>query len=269
MIQKFLIFTNLLFLFLCSTAQNNKVVNFDDDWTFHSGAAQGADQNNFDDSKWRKIDLPHDWSIEDMKGTQSPFNANAISQVSGGFTTGGTGWYRKAFTVSSQDKGKKIYIQFDGVYMNADVWINGHHLGNHPYGYTGFTFDITDYVNFDASNVLAVEVKNEGQNSRWYSGSGIYRHVWIKTTEPIHSSQWGTFITTPEVSSITSKVNCKTNVINETDQDATVSIITKFLNASGAEVAAAAELKQVIKAKQSVEFNQEFTIMVLRISCTL
>ena len=89
--------------------------------------------------------------------------------------------------------------------MNADVWINGHQLGNHPYGYTGFVFDITDYLKFDTSNVLAVEVKNEGQNSRWYSGSGIYRHVWINTMEPIHTDHWATFITTPEVSAAEQK----------------------------------------------------------------
>ena len=258
--KKFLFFAASLFLFFSSRAQKNSTINFDNDWAFHLGAAQGADQYSFDDSKWRKIDLPHDWSIEDLKGTQSPFSIDAISQVSGGFTTGGTGWYRKTFSIAPQDNGKKIHIQFDGVYMNADVWINGHHLGNHPYGYTDFMFDITDQVKFDASNIIAVEVKNEGQNSRWYSGSGIYRHVWIKTMEPVHTSQWGTFITTPEISNMSAAINCKTNIINETDQDATVSIITKFINAGGAEVAVAAESKQVIKAKQQVEFNQDAII---------
>lgn len=260
MIKKQLIFTSLILIFSFGlTAQKNTTINFDDDWSFHLGGAQGAEQNVFDDSKWRKIDLPHDWSIEDLKGTHSPFNPDAISQVSGGFTTGGTGWYRKTFTVDRQDKNKKIHIQFDGVYMNADVWINGHHLGNHPYGYTGFMFDITEQVKFDVPNVIAVEVKNEGQNSRWYSGSGIYRHVWLKTLEQIHSKQWGTFITTPEVSNTTAKVNCKTSVVNETDQDATVSITTKIVNASGATVTSTA-LKQLIGAKQLFEFNRDIIV---------
>lgn len=258
--KRLLIFSCLLLLWSFSlTAQNNLQANFDNDWSFHLGAAQGAEAVSFDDSKWRKIDLPHDWSIEDLKGTHSPFNPDAISQVSGGFTTGGTGWYRKTFTVDPQDKNKKIHIQFDGVYMNADVWINGHHLGNHPYGYTGFMFDITEQVKFDVPNVIAVEVKNEGQNSRWYSGSGIYRHVWLKTLEQIHSKQWGTFITTPEVSNTTAKVNCKTSVVNETDQDATVSITTKIANASGATVTSTA-LKQLIGAKQLFEFNRDIIV---------
>jgi beta-galactosidase len=260
MINKQLIFTSLVLIFSFGlNAQKNSTINFDDDWSFHLGGAQGAEQNVFDDSKWRKIDLPHDWSIEDLKGTHSPFNPDAISQVSGGFTTGGTGWYRKTFTVAPQDKGKKIHIQFDGVYMNADAWINGHHLGNHPYGYTGFMFDITEQVKFDAPNVIAVEVKNEGQNSRWYSGSGIYRHVWLNTLEQIHSKPWGTFITTPEVSNTTAKVNCKTSVVNETDQDATVSITTKIVNASGATVTST-ELKQLIGTKQLFEFNGDIIV---------
>jgi len=259
-INRLLIFTTpLLFSFVGLKAQNNITTNFDNDWAFHLGAAQGAEQTGFDDSKWRKIDLPHDWSIEDLKGTHSPFNPDAISQVSGGFTTGGTGWYRKTFTVAPQYKGKKILIQFDGVYMNADVWINGHQLGNHPYGYTGFTFDMGDHINFDGPNVIAVEVKNEGQNSRWYSGSGIYRHVWFKTMEQLHISQWGTFITTPSVSNSSAKVNCKTIVVNETGKDETINIITKLLNASGAEVAST-EMKQVIAAKQLFEFNRDAVI---------
>ena len=270
MINKQIIFTCLLVIFYFGLkAQKNTRINFDDDWMFHLGGTQGAEQNNFDDSKWRKIDLPHDWSIEDLKGTSSPFNPDAISQVSGGFTTGGTGWYRKIFTVAPTDKGKKIQVQFDGVYMNADVWINGHHLGNHPYGYTGFVFDITGQIKFDGANIIAVEVKNEGQNSRWYSGSGIYRHVWIKTIEAIHSSHWGTFITTPDVTSTSAKVNCKTSIVNESGEDAIVSISTKFINIEGA-ITATDELKQLIKTKQLYDFNQAVIINNPRLwSCEL
>src|SRR6185312_8247514 len=183
----------------------------------------------------------------------------AISQVSGGFTTGGTAWYRKRFGVPGKDKGKKIFIQFDGVYMNADVWINGHHLGNHPYGYTSFLFDITNYLKYDSSNVIAVEVKNEGQNSRWYSGSGIYRHVWLKLMDPVHVSQWGIFITTPEVNTNEATVNCKINIVNETLDEQQVHVITKLINTSGNEVAIA-ETKNTIAAGKSFEFNQNASI---------
>jgi beta-galactosidase len=260
MIKRLLIFCGLLIFSSGIAAQTNVTKQFDNDWAFYLGGAQGAEQNNFDDSKWRKIDLPHDWSIEDVKGSHSPFSRKAISQVSGGFTTGGTGWYRKTFQVAPEEKGKKIFIQFDGVYMNADVWINGHHLGNHPYGYTSFIFDVTDLLIFDAPNVIAVEVKNEGQNSRWYSGSGIYRHVWLKIMEKVHITQWGTFITTPEISNTVATINCKTNVVNETSQDAAVDIITKYINASGAEVASSGRLKQVIASKKSLEFNEDAVI---------
>lgn len=243
-----------------SIAAQNTTKQFDDDWTFHLGAAQGAENVHFNNSGWRKIDLPHDWSIEDIKGTHSPFNRNAISQVSGGFTTGGTGWYRKAFKVAPRNKDKKSFIQFDGVYMNADVWINGHYLGNHPYGYTSFIYDITDYVRFDSTNLIAVEVKNEGQNSRWYSGSGIYRHVWLKTMEPIHIKPWGTFITSAEVSKGSARINCRTNVVNETAKAATVEMITKYVDASGKEQASTDKLKNTIEAGKTFEFNQDTEI---------
>jgi beta-galactosidase len=144
----------------------NTTALFDDDWRFHRGGAQGAEQPDFDDSKWRKVDLPHDWSIEDLPNTNSPFNRDAISQVSGGFTTGGTGWYRKSFSVPTEQDAKRILIQFDGVYMNAEVWLNGQWIGSHPYGYTSFWLDLTDKLKLGARNVLAVKVENEGENSR-------------------------------------------------------------------------------------------------------
>ena len=237
----------------------NRTVLFDDDWRFHQGGAQGAEQGDFDDSNWRKLDLPHDWSIEELPGSHSPFNPDAISQVSGGFTTGGTGWYRKTFTVPNEQKGKRILIQFDGVYMNADVWLNGHWLGNHPYGYTSFWFDLTDKVRFGAGNVLAVKVKNEGENSRWYSGSGIYRHVWLKTLEPTHVAQWGTYITTPRVSASSAKVNARTNVLNESDQPARIRLVTRMVDSTGRE-AASVESTQTIEAKGAYEFNQDAII---------
>ena len=118
-----------LLFFLNSFGQTSL---FDADWRFHRGGAQRAEMPGFDDSKWRRVDLPHDWSIEDLPGTSSPFDPSAVSQVSGGFTIGGTGWYRKTFSVPAEQKNKHIYIQFDGVYMNAEFWRNGESLGKHP-----------------------------------------------------------------------------------------------------------------------------------------
>ena len=170
----------------------HQAILFDSDWKFHRGGAQGAEQPGFDDSSWRNLDLPHDWSIEDLPGTNSPFNADAISQVNGGFTTGGTGWYRKTFILPEEQKNKRVVVLFEGIYMNSEIWINGQSVGNNPYGYTSFWFDITGKVKFGSPNILAVKVRNEGENSRWYSGSGIYRHVWLKVIDPVHVSQWGT-----------------------------------------------------------------------------
>jgi beta-galactosidase len=214
---------------------------FDAGWHFHRGGAQGAQNTMFDDSKWRVIDLPHDWSIEDLPGTDSPFARDAISQVSGGFTTGGTGWYRKEFFVPAELKGKRISLQFDGVYMNADVWVNGAEFdapdGNHPYGYTPFSLDVTGKIHFGTTNVVAVKVRNEGENSRWYSGSGIYRHVWLNLLEPLHVAEDGVYITTPFVSVGSAKVRVQTRVINQAKVPTRASLRTRIVNAQGTEVA--------------------------------
>lgn len=232
---------------------------FDFNWLFHRGGAQNANSPGFDDSQWRNIDLPHDWSIEDLPGTRSPFDSNAISQVSGGFATGGVAWYRKTFVVPKAKKGKKIQLQFDGVYMNADVWLNGHHLGLHPYGYTGFWYDITDAVKFGEKNVLAVQVKNVGKNSRWYSGSGIYRHVWITYLQPVHVAHWGVAIATPEINKYSAHVNIKTLVKNESDQSADVKLVTHILDKQGNEVETITS-KSPVREDSTYQFDQNMNV---------
>lgn len=232
---------------------------FDADWRFHRGGAQGADQADFDDSRWREVDLPHDWSIEDLPGTYSPFDSNAINQVMGGFTTGGLGWYRKTFTVPANEKGKKVQIQFDGVYMNADVWLNGEYLGNHPYGYTSFWYDITNKIKFGEKNVLSVQVKNNGQNSRWYSGSGIYRHAWLTYTDPVHVAHWEVAIITPEANKNSGKINIKTSVKNERGAAQNITLITRILDPWGNEVTKIAS-HQSIATDSDYIFEQHITI---------
>jgi beta-galactosidase len=233
MVKKiFLVFV----LFMMMTDLFPQTTLFDFDWRFLRGTAQGAEAPSFDDSMWRKIDLPHDWSIENLPGTQSPFHPDAITKMSGGWSTGGTGWYRKTFNIPSQQVRKRILIQFDGVYMNSDVWLNGHHLGNHPYGYTSFWYDITDKINFGGGNVIAVEVKNKGLNSRWYSGSGIYRHVWLKVMDPVSVEPWGIFITTKEAEESQAIINVKTLINNTSHSAARVKLVTRILNPKGAEI---------------------------------
>jgi beta-galactosidase len=234
---------------------------FDAGWRFHRGGALGAENPQFDDSGWRLLDLPHDWSIEDLPGTESPFNRDAISQVSGGFTTGGTGWYRKSFNIPSELAAKRIIIQFDGVYMNPEIWINGVSLGSHPYGYTSFWYDISDKVHFGQPNILAVKVRNEGENSRWYSGSGIYRHVWLKILEPVHVAQWGTRITTPEVKAESATVNIKTEVNNQSDNAVNIKINTRILNEKGVEIAGSAGSEKMVEKDGSSEFSEDIIVI--------
>ncbi len=199
-------------------SNNERVALFDDGWKFIREDLQGAEQKSFDDLKWQTLDLPHDWSIDDLPNQNDekvigPFFKDSKQAGNTGYFTGGTGWYRKHFTLTPNDKGKIINILFDGVYMDCDVWINGKLLGNHPYGYTPFYYDLTKILDFSGNeNIIAVRVKNLGLNSRWYSGSGIYRHVWLVRTNPEHFTQWGTFITTPNVSEEASSVNIQTEI---------------------------------------------------------
>ncbi|HWV66562.1 glycoside hydrolase family 2 TIM barrel-domain containing protein, partial [Chitinophaga sp.] len=153
-------------------------------------------------------------------------------------------WYRKTFIPPAAFRGKRVQLQFDGVYMNAEVWLNGKRLGKHPYGYTSFWYDITERLKPGEKNVLAVKIRNEGENSRWYAGSGIYRHVWLKVKNPLHVAQWGTYITTPEVNPAAAKVHVSTKVMNETGNTVKAKIVTRLLDARGQEVATVTDIRE-------------------------
>ncbi len=209
----------------------------DSGWKFHRGDAGDAWATSYDDSGWRELDLPHDWSIEDIPGTVSPVDSLAVGGINTGYYVGGTGWYRKRIDLPEDISGKIFKVMFEGVYMNSDVWFNEVHLGNHPYGYTAFVFDLTDHVIPGGENVLAVRVKNEGRNSRWYSGSGIYRHVWLTVTEPIHLKTWGTFITTPVVTNESAEVHLAVCVENLTGRSQRIAVSSKIYHENGQEVA--------------------------------
>ncbi len=147
--------------------------NIDFDWNFKLGDFPGAENIGYNDSEWRLLDLPHDWSIE------GEYDENNEAGIRGAYLPCGIGWYRKSLEWNKAWKGKKVFIQFDGVYMNSEVWINGTHLGKRPYGYIGFAYDLTPYLK-KGNNVIAVRVDNSKvPSSRWYTGSGIYRHVWL------------------------------------------------------------------------------------------
>ncbi len=232
---------------------------FDENWKFHKGGFQGAERINLDDSQWRTLDLPHDWSIEDLPEPKSPFRPDAISSVSGGFTTGGTGWYRKRFSVTADQKNKETFIEFDGVYMNSEIWLNEKKLGSHPYGYTSFFFDISDQLKYGEENVIAVKVMNEGENSRWYSGSGIYRHVWLTILNPIHVNIWGTSVTS-KVLPAGAQINIKSSVKNESGQPGEVMVINSIKDNKD-RLITKTQSTQPIGANASIDFNSECLIV--------
>jgi len=209
----------------------------DQGWSFHPGDQEAGEAMELDDSSWRILDLPHDWSIEDIPGTGSPLDSNAVGGIDMGYLRNGTGWYRKQLDVPEGLEDKRLYLQFDGIYMNADIWINGVHLGNHPYGYTSFWYDVTDKLQPGAGNVIAVRVKNEGRNSRWYTGSGIYRHVWLTVCEPVHISPWGTSISTPEILSDRATVLVTNEIDNTQGIRGKLKVRTSILNEAGETVA--------------------------------
>lgn len=227
----------------CNSQQDKKVDNrttsFDEGWRFIKDNPSGAESPAFDDSKWRKLDLPHDWSIEDLPGQVpdsiiGPFSKAAIGKMGTGYTIGGTAWYRKNFTIDKKDKDKISYLQFDGIYMNSDIWINGKHVGNHPYGYTSFYYDITSYLNPDGqTNSIAVQVKNEGRTARWYSGSGIYRHTWLTLVNPVHIGIWGVNVKTPVAGENSAEINVTTTLLNSGKENKSVTIKVEIIDPSG------------------------------------
>lgn len=192
---------------------------FDSNWRFLRSDAVDASSPSFDDSSWKTINLPHDYSIN------QPYSAS--NEAESGYLPGGTGWYRKSFVIDKDTAGKHIRVNFDGVYMNATVWFNGHKLGTHPYGYSAFTFDLTPYINFGGQNTLVVRADNIIPSSRWYSGSGIFRPVHLIVTDGVHVAHNGVDVQTPELEKHyrgSVDVHIKTLMKNETSKPASVSI---------------------------------------------
>jgi beta-galactosidase len=247
------------------TMENRRTTSFDEGWKFIKGDPSSAESPAFDDSKWRIVDLPHDWSIEDLPDQKEgsimgPFSKTAAGQLSTGFTVGGTAWYRKNFTVDSADRDKIAYLQFDGVYMNSDVWINGKHIGNHPNGYTSFYYDITPYLNPSGQpNIAAVQVKNEGKNSRWYSGSGIYRHTWLTLVNPVHIGIWGVSATTPVVSEKSAEINITTTLANSGKENTQAILQVQIIDPLG-KIVGSSKNKLILSLGQITELKQSISI---------
>jgi len=257
--KKLFFFLSLIIAVFAQTNAQRIHKLFDASWKFHLGDVTNASHENFDDQHWRTLDLPHDWSIEDLPNQSDsvigPFSAKSVGATATGYTVGGIGWYRKHFSLGNTAN-KKVTIYFDGVYMNSDVYINGHYLGNHPYGYTPFRYDITPFLKKNGEeNVVAVRVSNEGKNSRWYSGSGIYRHVWLIVTPMLHLAQWGIYITTPEVNQNAATVNVKSKVVNQKADEDKATVRTSIYDKAYKKIA---EVEKIIsvEGKNSSEENE-------------
>ena len=221
------------FLLLLHDANGQrKRESFNSNWQFKLDSTNDYSKEATNVNSWRTLNLPHDWSIE------FAFDSTSPTGNGGGALRGGIGWYRKKFMVPVSSKYKIISIDFDGVYLNSEVWINGHYLGLRPYGFSSFRYNLTPYLKYGAeNNVIAVKVDNLKQpNSRWYTGSGIYRNVWLVTTAKTYIDHWGTFITTPVISERSAAVHITTNIRRVTNQQKNISITSSIYNAEGKEV---------------------------------
>ena len=245
----------LLILFIALTAvafraEAREKINFDKGWRFVLADSAEMSKAKYDDSSWRTLNVPHDWAIE------GDFSASAPSGNSGGALPGGVGWYRKSFEVAATDKDKQFYIDFDGVYMNAKVWINGQLLGQRPYGYSSFRYDLTPHLKFGAKNIVAVRVDNSDQpNSRWYSGCGIYRHVWLVKTEKIHVAHWGTHVVAEG-----NKVNVTVSIDNNTTSQQPVVVKNRIISPTGIQVASISKKLSLSPGAKSQSSSSQLTV---------
>jgi beta-galactosidase len=236
-----------------SFSQIRTSADFDKGWHFHLGDVSGAENPAMNDDSWRMLDLPHDWSIEGKFSKDNP------ATYDGGALPGGIGWYRKAFLVPAASKDKKTYIDFDGVYQKSTVWINGHELGFRPNGYISFRYDLTPYLKFGGKNTIAVKVDNSVQpNSRWYSGSGIYRNVWLVTTNKAAIDHWGTYVTTRDVSEQSALVHLQTHIKNG-DTPVKITLATTIYNAAGKPVIAQSSAEIEVTASNYIAQDIKIT----------
>ena len=242
------------YMLLAQQTPGRSTTNFDQNWKFFLGDAPKAWQSNFDDGSWRALDVPHDWSIELENDKNAPGGGNV------GFFPTGVGWYRKTFDVSKYDPDKKYSVEFDGVHMNSEVWVNDVYLGKYPYGYSSFSYDLTGLLK-KKDNIIAVRVDNSQQpNSRWYTGSGIYRHVRLLATEKLHFEKYGIFYYTKSIDNDTATLYIKATVLNEdTKAIPNIKIRNTILDGNGKEVASS-ESTLSINARSNYTAEQEVEV---------
>jgi beta-galactosidase len=245
----FYLLTGLLFPFFLQAQNLAKPVLFNQAWSFHKGDITGAEKGN-DKALWQSVDLPHDWSI------QGPFSEEWASAT--GYLPGGIGWYKKTFTADAAWQNKQVFIYFDGVYKNSEVWINGHYLGKRPNGFIAFQYELSPYLNYKGKNTITVKANhNDFADSRWYTGSGIYRNVYLVVKNPVHVGLWDVAFSTPKVSAEKAEVNVKVNITNSTKTTAVINIKVNLVDNAGKVVAALQKQIKLKPGSQQVEFEKQ------------
>jgi beta-galactosidase len=237
------------------------VTDFDPGWLFHYGDAGGASAASYDDSGWRKLSVPHDWSVEGPNPPADPFAQSAASTGRGGYLPSGVGWYRKHFSLAGTPSTRKVYVEFDGVTANASVYVGGTLIGTHPNGWTGFRYDITSAVRLTGDNVIAVRTDTSLQPaSRYYTGAGINRDVRLITTDPVHVDQWATYVTTPDATSTAATVHAQTTVVNSGSGAAGVSVRGVLSDPGGSALPAVTTAARTIAAGSSATFSYDVPV---------
>jgi beta-galactosidase len=280
-------FLSIVFLstssILSAQINSRKHINFDNDWRFHFGSASDASKDfnyginvifkktgeavgtaidpKFKDSAWRNLNLPHDWAVELPFVNSKSFDvmAHGYKPVGGLFPETSIGWYRKHFTVSKKDSGKRFQIQFDGVFRDANFWINGFYLGNNKSGYVGVAYDITDYLNYDKENILVVRVDATQYEGWFYEGAGIYRHVWLNQFSNLHIASNGVFIYS-KVSGKSASITVETTVENKNLASSKGSIVTYLTDRNGKKIAQSNEQAVSLSVNQNYNGKQNLTI---------
>ena len=250
------------------SAQNRSIILLNNGWKFINKEVSIAEKPGYNDQSWEDVNVPHDWAISghfdmniDLQWTQVIEDGEKKPRLRTGRTGAlpeyGVGWYRINLPVTTADKDQKIYLEFDGAMSLTKIYVNGVYVGEHPYGYSSFSFDITKYIQLGSENVLAVRLENKPESSRWYSGAGLYRNVRIVKTEKTHVSCWGTFITTPQITKNKAVVNIRTEIENDRPTQDKVKLVTEIYNASGQKVASVSSTQN---PNNQLTFNQNTQI---------
>jgi len=266
LMKRFIVLSSVLLSSIACTVlaaelQARSVTSLDPGWRFLKGDAEGAQAPAFDDGGWDRMDVPHDWSIA------GPYDEHAPSGPGGGYLPSGISWYRKTFTLDADQDGRRVFVEFDGVMANSEVWVNGHLLGKRPYGYVSFSYEVTEHVTFGAGNpnLLAVKTDTTRQPaSRWYTGQGIYRHVRLVIVNPVHIPQWGVFVSTPTASSDSATVQVQTTLQNQSGESRPVRLRTTIISPAGREVGSV-ESELTLSAESSTDVRHQIACAAPRL----